>query len=320
MKSLMWGTAAFVMVLVGLFVVAGRGLGELQGYFHASADKTVDGLVATLPKEVVNRKLDHDLRQQRRDLIDQQAQLNLSRNQIADLRTEVTKLDANVTQRKRLLSEAYPILKSAIDGGLETVKFANTDFTLPNFQREVDELLTLQDRETRQLDIKQQGLARLERGAQEGIQALNDMRTALENSEMEVEVLKQRREQAEMESKTLDTVSAIASKRPDIDNSVSQGLNKIRGDVKQLEARNEARRALSPVNERPTNQLTKQWNRLETLKAIHDDSAPAASSATAPTNTSPTTASPTNASTTITAETRTVEGEKVVIEIQSKKN
>ena len=255
------------------------------------------------------------MRQQRRDLIDQQAQLNLSRNQIADLRTEVTKLDANVTQRKRLLSEAYPILKSAIDGGLETVKFANTDFTLPNFQREVDELLTLQDRETRQLDIKQQGLARLERGAQEGIQALNDMRTALENSEMEVEVLKQRREQAEMESKTLDTVSAIASKRPEIDNSVSQGLNKIRGDVKQLEARNEARRALAPVNERPTNQLTKQWNRLETLKAIHDDSAPAASSAT-----EPTTASPTNASTTVTAETRTVEGEKVVIEIQSKKN
>ena len=278
MKKFVWGTLLAVLGMVGLFVSAGRGSGELRGYFRASADKTVDGLVASLPKEVVDRKLDHDLQQQRRDLIDHQVQLTLSRNQIADLRSEVTKLETSVALRKRLLAEAYPILKAAIDGGQESVKFANTDYLLPNFQREVDELLTLQDRETRQLEIKREGLTRLERGEREGIQALADMRTALESSEMEVEVLKQRREQAEIESKTLDTVSSIASKRPDIDSSVSQGLSKIRSDVKQLEAKNEARRALSPVNERPTNQLTKHWNRLETLKAIHDDAVPAKSS------------------------------------------
>ena len=278
MKKFVWGTLLAVLGMVGLFVSAGRGSGELRGYFRASADKTVDGLVASLPKEVVDRKLDHDLQQQRRDLIDHQVQLNLSRNQIADLRSDVSKLETSVALRKRLLSEAYPILKAAIEGGQESVKFANTDYSLPNFQREVDELLTLQDRETRQLEIKREGLTRLERGEREGIQALADMRTALESSEMEVEVLKQRREQAEMESKTLDTVSSIASKRPDVDSSISQGLSKIRSDVKQLEAKNEARRALSPVNERPTNQLTKHWNRLETLKAIHDDAVPAKSS------------------------------------------
>ena len=278
MKKFVWGTLLAGLGLAGLFVAAGRGSGELRGYFRASADKTVDGLVASLPKEVVDRKLDHDLQQQRRDLIDHQVQLNLSRNQIADLRSDVSKLETSVALRKRLLSEAYPILKAAIEGGQESVKFANTDYSLPNFQREVDELLTLQDRETRQLEIKREGLTRLERGEREGIQALADMRTALESSEMEVEVLKQRREQAEMESKTLDTVSSIASKRPDVDSSISQGLSKIRSDVKQLEAKNEARRALSPVNERPTNQLTKHWNRLETLKAIHDDAVPAKSS------------------------------------------
>ena len=304
MKKVVWGTLLTVLGLVGLFVSAGRGSGELRGYFRASAD----GLVASLPKEVVDRKLDHDLQQQRRDLIDHQVQLNLSRNQIADLRSDVTKLESSVALRKRLLSEAYPILKVAIDGGQETVKFANTDYSLPNFQREVDELLTLQDRETRQLEIKREGLERLERGEREGIQALADMRTALESSEIEVGVLKQRREQAEMESKTLDTVSSIASKRPEIDSSVSQGLSKIRSDVKQLEAKNEARRALSPMNERPTNQLTKHWNRLETLKAIHDEAVPAKSShAAATTDENP-------------SESRSLEADKVVIEIQSKKN
>jgi chromosome segregation ATPase len=305
MKKLVSGIVSVVVVLCGLFIAAGRHVGELRGYFHASADKTVDGLVSSLPKEVIERKLDHDLRQQRRELIDQQVQLNLSRNQISELRSDVEKLETNVTQRKRLLSEAYPILKAAIDGGQETVKFANTDYTLSNFQREVDELLTLQDRETRQMEIKQQGLDRLERGEKEGLQALADMRSALENTEMEVEVLKHRREQAEMESKTLDTVAAITSKRPDVESSVSQGLNKIRGDVKQLEARNEARRVLSPVNERPTNQLTKHWNRLETLKAIHDEATPA----TTPESNPATTA----------GETRSLEADKVVIEIQSKK-
>lgn len=279
MRKIMLGTGVAALGLIGLFAVAGRGIGELRGYFRASAGQTVDGLVSTLPQEVVDRKLDHDLRQQRRELIDQQVQLNLSRNQIGELRSDVTKLDGSVAQRKRLLAEAYPILKAAIDGGQEAVKFANTDYSLQNFQREVDELLTLQDRETRQLEIKRQGLARLERGEREGVQALAEMRTALENSEMEVDVLKQRREQAEMESKTLDTVSAIASKRPETDSSISQGLGKLRGDVKQLEARNEARRTLSPVNERP-NQLSQKWNRLESLKAIHDATVPSLAAAT----------------------------------------
>ena len=313
MRKITWGVGVVALGLVGLFAVAGRGVGELRGYFRASADQTVDGLVSTLPQEVVDRKLDHDLRQQRRELIDQQVQLNLSRNQIGELRSDVAKLDGSVAQRKRLLAEAYPILKAAIDGGQEAVKFANTDYSLQNFQREVDELLTLQDRETRQLDIKQQGLARLERGEREGVQALAEMRTALENSEMEVDVLKQRREQAEMESKTLDTVSAIASKRPETDSSISQGLGKLRGDVKQLEARNEARRTLSPVNERPANQLTQKWNRLESLKAIHDAATPPPAAAAVPATTS------TGKQATAATEPRSFDADKVVIEIQTKK-
>ncbi len=52
MKKFVWGTLLAVLGLVGLFVSGGRGSGELRGYFRASADKTVDGLVASLPKEI----------------------------------------------------------------------------------------------------------------------------------------------------------------------------------------------------------------------------------------------------------------------------
>ncbi len=41
MKKFVWGALLAGMGLVGLFVSAGRGSGELRGYFRASADKTL---------------------------------------------------------------------------------------------------------------------------------------------------------------------------------------------------------------------------------------------------------------------------------------
>lgn len=49
------------------------------------------------------------------------------------------------------------------------------------------------------------------------------------------------------------------------------GLGKLKQDVELLEARNEARREMTPVAERePSNRLGKSWNRLEELKKYHE--------------------------------------------------
>lgn len=117
MKKLLLKSGVVLAGLVGLFAVAGRNVRELDAYFRASADKTIDHLVAKLPDEVLDRKLVHDLKHSRQELTDRLVQLNLSRNQIGELRTDVKKLDESVSRRQRLLSEAYPILKEAIDGG-----------------------------------------------------------------------------------------------------------------------------------------------------------------------------------------------------------
>lgn len=65
MKNVVIATLVVVTGFVGLFVVAGRNLAEMTGYFQASADTAVDGVVESLPTEVHDRKLEHDIRRAR---------------------------------------------------------------------------------------------------------------------------------------------------------------------------------------------------------------------------------------------------------------
>ncbi len=183
-------TVVVFAVLAGLFVVAGRRVGELVGYIRATADQTVDGLTEQIPNAVHDRKMEHEITTARQELIDRQVQLNLSRGQIDELRKDIEQLEASVSRRQRLLAEAYPVLKEAIDQCKPAVRFASNDFSMADFQREIDDLMTLQDRETRQVKIKKEGLARLDKSVHDGEQALAEMRQGLEGAEQEVAVLK----------------------------------------------------------------------------------------------------------------------------------
>jgi seryl-tRNA synthetase len=144
--------------LAAMFVLAGRGYHEWTGFVRASADQAVDGVTEALPEEIHDKKLDNELGQVKADLIDRQVAMNLSKRQREELQSEITSLEGRTERRKRLLAEAYPVLKAAIDGQQATVKWANQPFALADFQNEIDDLLVLQDRETRQLEIKRAGL------------------------------------------------------------------------------------------------------------------------------------------------------------------
>jgi len=272
MRKLVTVTTVGAVSLVALFVVAGRNIGELGGYFRASADQTIDQVVHSLPEEVHDRKVDHEIKHVRQELVERQVQLNLSRNQLDQLRDDVAKLKGNVARRKRLLAEAYPILKKAVEQGKQTVRFANVDFTLTDFHREIDDLIAEQEQGSRKLEIKRQGLVRLEKSVAEGEHALAEMCRALETTEQEIAVLKSRREQAEIEAQTLDMISSVSAEHQLATASVNASLNRLRKGVERLEAQNQARRSLAPVSDRPlSNQVDRHWTRLESLKAIYEE-------------------------------------------------
>ena len=290
--------------LVGVFAVAGRGTRELKGFVQASADRAADGVSESLPEDVHDRKIDQEMKQVRLDLIDRQVQMNLSSRKIEELTAEVTKLTGSTERRQRLLAEAYPILKAAIDSQQASLKWANQEFSLPAFQKEIDDLLAMQDREAHQLNIKREGLTRLKKSVDEGELALTEMRRGLDDTEQKVALLQTRREQAEVESQTLDLVNAATTNQDTVAASLNKSVDRLKENVGKTEARNEARRGTASVAERTgSNQVARSFNRLESLKAIHDSTAKSAAAEPGPA-TKP--------------ETQTIEASKVLIEIQKK--
>lgn len=269
-RKLVISAGSLVVAACGLFIVSGRTMSELTGYFRATADTTVDNLAQQIPDAIHDRKLENDLHVARQQLIDRQVELNLSRSQVDQLRKDLANLDASVSRRQRLLAEAYPVMKEAVAKNRVTVRFASTDFSMGDFQKEVDDLMALQQRELRQRDIKRDGLARLEKSLTEGERALTEMRSALEGLDGEVAVLRSRREQARVESTTLDLISSATVGQQTVAADVSQSVARLKQDVQKLEARNEARRSLTPVDERSGDQVCRAWSRLEALKTYHD--------------------------------------------------
>lgn len=76
---------SLLLLAVVLFLLAGRPIGELIGLLRASADVAVGNVVDQVPDEVRDRRLDHDMQLQRRQLTDHQVALNLSRRELDTL-------------------------------------------------------------------------------------------------------------------------------------------------------------------------------------------------------------------------------------------
>lgn len=274
---------ALLLALVALFLLAGRSLREMHGLARAGASVTVDGMVDQVPVVVRDRKLDHDVELQRRQVLDRQVQLNLSRRQLETLGSEVETLEERAARRGRLLAEAHPILEDALANGRRSVQFAGAEHELDRFQADLDALLAEEEREMRQLEIKRSGLSRLRRSMSDGEAAVRDMRIALAGLEQEVELLRARRAQAELEAQTLDIVSAVSSSAPSVASGIGSSAKQLRDDVSRLEAGNEARRAALPAAASP-NHLSQGWERLERLRAVGEARRAHAESSSSPTS------------------------------------
>ena len=141
----------------GLFLVANRPMSYLFGYVRAGASTTVKSIEKEIPDAIHDEKAQAELTAARQQLVDRQVQLNLSQNQLKGLRNEIAALTDSIGGRKQILGTAYPVLRKALDGGQEQITFVSTEFTLSDFQHEIDDLLAMQDRDEHALRIKQQG-------------------------------------------------------------------------------------------------------------------------------------------------------------------
>jgi chromosome segregation ATPase len=264
---LVWGS----MVPVGLYFVADRRVGDLLRLVRASADLTVDGLEAEIPQEVHDRRRQHELATLRQDLLDRQVQLTRSKSRVAEIQKEIDRLVAGVERRQRLLGEATPVLEQATEQHLESVIFAQQPLSLAAFQQELDQLLAQQQHEERQLEIQRQGIVRLQQTEEQAEASLQQLQHTLAQAEQEVELLMARRAQAEVEKQTLDMALAVTEPRRSGEDALAGSVARLREEVQDLETRNQARRANAPTGSvASSNRLSRQWDRLEALRAIRD--------------------------------------------------
>ncbi|MEL7336682.1 MAG: hypothetical protein AAFN70_10830, partial [Planctomycetota bacterium] len=210
-RSIIYAAAAVPVILVLLFVFAGRPLADLAGYFRAGASTTVKGLESNVPNVVHDEKAQIEIASARNQMVDRQVQLNLSENQLKQLESEIVDLRDAIDQRSTILAAAYPVLQDATQGQRQNITFVSTNFTLPEFQREIDDLLSAQQRDENTLAIKQQGFERLKESVSSGQSALASMKAEISQIEQEFAILKSRRDQAEMESATLELVAGATS-------------------------------------------------------------------------------------------------------------
>ena len=265
------------IMLLGLTVlvgISGRRISELMGYARATADKTVEQLEDSVPAAVRDQKLQNDIETARGEIIDRRVKLNLAASEVRRLQDEVGQLTAAVERRELILAEAYPALETASADRLTEVSFAGTKWQPLELGGEIDRLLMEQDRDERQLTIRREALDRVVKSIDEGTAAITEMASRLLEAENEFQTLVVRREQAQNENELLDLVASAGRSGKTVAANIGSTLEGLRGDVETLEARNDARRDVSPLQDRETSKLTQAWGRLERLKALHDKRSP----------------------------------------------
>jgi len=281
MKKLATILTTSVAALVVLVMLSSRHLSEVFGYAKATADTTVNQMEDHVPTAIRDMKLKNDIEQARSEIIDRRVKLNLASTEIRRMQEEIEQLAGSVSRRETILAEAYPALETAASDRLTEVSFAGTKWLPTELGVEIDKLLMEQDRDERQLDIRREALDRLLKSVEEGSAAIAQMESKLLEAENEFQALVVRRDQAENENELLDLVAAAGKRGNSAAAHIGTNLEDLRGDVEQLEARNEARRETVPVGEREQSRLTQAYDRLERLKALHEKRQSESSSAAA---------------------------------------
>lgn len=270
MKKLVMIGGTTLASVVLLVVLSSRSLSELFGYAKATADTTVNQMEDNVPTAIRDQKLKNDIEQARGEIIDRRVKLNLAATEIRRMQEEIEQLEGAAKRRETILAEAYPALESAANDRLTEVSFAGTKWLPTELGAEIDQLLMEQERDEKQLVIRRDALQRLLQSVEQGSAAIAQMESKLLEAENEFQALIVRRDQATNENELLDLVAAAGKRGHSAAAQIGTNLEDLRGDVEQLEARNEARRETVPVGEREESRLTQAYSRLERLKALHE--------------------------------------------------
>ena len=267
-RTLFKFSAIAVIMTILLCSTANRPNSDLIGYLRAAASLIWSEIENELPDDVVDNKAVLELSAAREQLIDRQVAINLSENKLRNLEDEIAKLEKAFEERGSLLASAFTVLRDAIDEKKSSVVFVGTEISLAQFKREIDGLLDLQKRDDETLNTMRQGQQRVAESISEGRAAVRDMKNGLAGIELRFDLLKTRREQAQLESRTLDLVHDVSGHDKSSTALISRSVDRLRNQVEALEVRNAVRSDTANLAQLHESKLQTSYDRLKALKQI----------------------------------------------------
>ncbi|MGV2333561.1 MAG UNVERIFIED_CONTAM: hypothetical protein LVR18_05340 [Planctomycetaceae bacterium] len=162
---------------------------DLFGYARATADTTVAELETSLPDAVRDQKVRNQLEDARGELIDRRVSLSLATGQIQDLTDEIARLKSAIARRETILADAWPAMESAAADRAQPVVFAGTSWQPADLSAEVDRLLSEQDRDEVQLQVRSEALERLQASVSESQAAVSEMESRLQKAGSDFDLL-----------------------------------------------------------------------------------------------------------------------------------
>jgi len=270
MNSLVKTAAGAGIVLALLMVFGGNSVHDAYGYLQAYMHATGKTVVESVPWAVEVERNDAELAEFEREVIGQEVQMDLSTEEIKRRRTELGKLVRHAERVQRLLVTCCPVLDDAIRLQRATVSFSGTEMPLSEFQSVIDDLLAQQKSSASEITTTREELGLLEKEHAQAKTELAEARRTLRAAKSEAKLLKSQHEHAEIEASTIHVIMATSENLKAPQESMSNSLHRMRDRVAKLKAHNRVLWATAS-EDIAGRRLLASLDRIEALKAIHDD-------------------------------------------------
>ena len=269
MKSLAKTVTGAGLVVALFMVCGGKSVRDAFGYLRACTETTIGNVAESVPWPVLVKKLEAELAEFESKVVEQQVQLDLSSQQIERRRTDLGQLVSRAERVERLLVICHAVLDDAIHGQRATVSFSGSEMPLTEFQSAIDDLIAQRESSTSELTAIREELELLEKEHAQAKAAVAEAQRALRAAKSEARLLMSQHEHAEIEDSTVRVIMATSDNLKVPQESMSEGLGRMRDRVARLKARNRVLWATAS-GDMAGRKLLAGLSRIDALKEIHN--------------------------------------------------
>lgn len=238
--------------------------------FHAGVKVAEEAGEDAFPDAVRDRALEMSISRWNQDVVDCTVDMTQQKVKLERRQEEIASLKKEINDIETLLSEASETLAKA--DGSNSVTFAQTNYSMDEFQAEIDKLCLVHESKKRKLKNREADLEVLQPSVLNLKERIGLAKETVREFSDELAMLKDRRSAAVNNGRLLGVMQGADAKFTESRAEIEKGLDRIRDEVARIEAKNEAvgNSGELVVPDAFTSKLAKNAERVKKLKEIQD--------------------------------------------------